>query len=416
MVAGTRARRWGALAAEAGGALLLVLALFWIFIVLLYALFPSGTPLKEMIGGSPEPAATPAERSAEATLSSLMREVRLRRGNSIAWGGAREGMQLFSQDAVQTFDRSGATISFGARDRLSVGSNSLVVVTRLNARDETGPRSYRVQVAGELRGSLSAARKLRLEFAAAGHLARVEPGAARFRVSPNADNSASLAVYAGEVQIVGKGGKVRVPANFGVTLREGVLAGRAVALPAAPVPAAPVPAAPVPGGPERAVYRYRLLPPRVRFTWSGGGGDYHFQLSKTARFDNCLLDQRLAAPELVSGKLTKGSYFWRVSRVEEGREGLFSRTGRCELQQLLRAPALSVSFPPESAPAGPYTVSGETEPGSRVFLDGSELATGSAGEFSHEVRLKPGVNLIRVESLDPAGNASYASRIVYGRL
>jgi hypothetical protein len=406
MIVGDRARRWGALAAEAGGALLLVLALFWLFIVLLYALFPSGTPLKELIEGSLERAPAQLDRQSEATLTSLMREVRFRRGNSIAWGGANEGMQLFSQDAVQTFDRSGATIAFGAGDRLMVGSNSLVVVTRLNARDEAGPRAFRVQVAGELRGNLSAARKLRLEFAAAGHLARVEPGAARFRVAPNNDNSASLAVYSGEIRIVGKGGTVRVPANFGVTLREGVATGRAVALPAAPVP----------GGPQPALYRYRLLPPKVRFTWSGPAADYHFQLSKSARFESCLIDQKVAGPELVTGKLGKGSYFWRVSRVEQGREGQFSRTGRCELLQLLEAPGLTVNFPPESVPAGPYTLSGQTEPGSRVFVDGVELAAGDAGAFSHELRLKPGVNLIRVESLDPAGNASYASQIVYGRL
>ena len=407
MSAQTRARRRAALVAEACGSLLLVLALFWLFIVFLYAIFPSGTPLKELIESSLEPASGryAVGRHIEATLSSLFHNVRFRRGNSIAWGGASEGLPLYSQDAVQTLDRSGASISFGARDQLSVGSNSLVVVTRLNESDEAGPRSYRVQVEGELRGSLSGARKLNMEFASAGHLARIAPGAARFRVSPNGRNKASLAVYAGEARVVSQGRTVQVPANFGVTLEKGVAVG----------PAVPLPAAPVPGGPEKALYLYRLLPPKVRFTWSGAAGNYHFQLSRDAGFKSLVIDEKPGRPEFVTGKLARGSFFWRVSRVEEGREGVFSRVGQCELLQVLETPQLQVSFPPKSAAAGAHTVSGSAQPGSRVFVDGVEVTSDAPGKFQHEVRLTPGVNLIRVEALDPAGNASYASQIVYGR-
>jgi hypothetical protein len=49
-------------------------------------------------------------------------------------------------------------------------------------------------------------------------------------------------------------------------------------------------------------------------------------------------------------------------------------------------------------------------------VDGVEIAAGEDGAFRYSGELKPGVNLIRVEALDQAGNASYASRIVYGRL
>jgi len=388
---------------EALGSLLLVLALFGLFLIFLYALFPSGTPLKELMEGSREPAGR-GEKKAEATLSGLTHDVRLRRGNSIAWGGASEGMRLYSEDAVQTFDRSGARIAFDAADQLQVGSNSLVVVTRLVQDAESGPRSYRVQVDGELRGSLAGAGGLSVELATAGHRARLAPGAARFRVAPNGKHSSTLAVYQGEAQLSGEGGGIRVPAHYGVLLNEGVPVGRAV----------PLPAAPALGG-EEALYPYRLLPPRVRFSWSGGAGDYHFQLSSEPRFASCLIDQRLGSPELVTGKLAKGRYYWRVSRLEQGVEGSFSRVGRCTLQQLLAPPGLKVNFPPESAAVGPFTISGESEPDLRVFVDGVEVVSASPGKFQQVVRLRPGVNLIRVEAIDPAGNASYASRIVYGR-
>lgn len=402
MTAPVRLKRALLLLLEMGGTLFLVLALYWLFLWLLYAMFPSGTPLRDLLESSSESEPT-FGRNAEATLSEVRRDVRFRRGNSIAWSGASEGMQLYSQDAVQTLDRAGATISFGNRDHLTVGSNSLVVVTRLNAKDEAGPRSFRVHVEGELRGNLSATRNLKLELAAAGHLARLKPGAARFRVTPNNDNSASLAVYAGELQILdGKG--VRVPANHGITLRQGVAVG----------PVLPLPAAPQLLGPQPALYRYRLLPPPVRLAWAGAPGEYRVQIAKTPRFERPLMDEKIVATEYRTAKLDQGSYYWRVCRLEEGREGAFSSTGRCQLQQLLTPPGLAVQFPPERAPAGPYTLSGQVEPGSRIFVDGMEVTVQQSGRFIHQGMLKPGVNLIRVEALDTAGNASYASRIVYG--
>lgn len=403
MSAGKRVRALALLAAETVASLLLVLALFWLFIMFLYALFPSGTPLKELMTGRSElPAKDAAGRRPEAALESLVRDVRCRRGNSVAWGSAREGMLLYNHDAVQTFDRSGATISFAPKDNLTVGSNSMVVVTRLNEKVQGGARSYRVHIEGEMGGAVSGAKTVRMELAAAGHLARVVPGAARFRFTPNGDGCASLAVYAGELRILGRDGAVRVPAYYGITLRRGVPAGPAVPLPEAPRLKD-----------EKLLYKYRLLPPKVRFTWSGAAGIYHFQLAKEPRFEKPLLDRKLTSPELVAGNLDVGSYFWRVSRIEEGREGAFSPAGRCELLQLLKPPELKVEFPP-GGEAGGFRITGSAEPGSRVYVNGAEVAAGEGGRFSHELQLSPGVNLIRVEAVDPAGNASYASRVVYG--
>lgn len=398
-----RARKLALVAAEMLGTLLAVLVLFWLFYLFLSSVFPTATPLKELVEAGREPGRSIVEPKAEATLSALFRDVRYRRGNSVAWGGASPGMKLYSQDAVQTLDRSGASISFGPADLLTVGSNSLVVVTRVDAGDDRGGRSYRVQVEGEVTGSLSAARRLGMEFAAQGHVARIVPGAARFRFSRNGSDSASLAVYAGEVRVAGRGGVVRVPANYGVSLVKGVPVGSPVPLPAPPVLET-----------EQALYRYRLLPPRVRFGWMGGNGEYRFQLSRDARFRRLLVDRKVKESAFATGKLEKGEYFWRVSRIEQGREGRFSSVGSCRLVQLLDSPRLEVVFPSKNAVPGPFRLSGSMEPGSRVFVNGIEVASGAEGRFERELQVKPGVNLIRVEAIDPAGNASYASRVVYG--
>lgn len=314
-------------------------------------------------------------------------------------------MELYNQDAVQTLDHSSARISFGKEEQLMLGSNSLMVVTRLNDDDDGGARSYRVQVDGELRGSLSAGRTLNMELSAGGHLARISGGEARFRIIPHGKKSASLAMYRGEAVVVAKGRLIRVPAHYGVTLHSGAGVGGVV----------PLPPPPVPGGPERRVYHYRLLPPPVGFAWSGTEPQYHFQIAKEPGFKSLVIDERIKSNGFVTGKLGDGKYYWRVSGVNDGIEGTFSRVGRCQLVQVLKNPGLQVSFPPENATPGAYTVTGSVEAGSKVYVDGAEVATGRPGEFACQVRLKPGVNLIRVEALDPTGNASYASRIVYGR-
>lgn len=406
MSARARLAKLAGLAAETGGALLLVLLLFWFFILFLFAIFPSGTPIKELVAdsGKESPRQDRAVRRPEAALQSLMRDVRCRRGDTVAWGDASEGMLLYNCDAVQTFDRSGATIAFAAKDLLAMGSNSMVVVTRLNETVEGGPRSYRVQVEGELRGSFSASRLVRMEVATAGHLARIVPGASRFKFAPIGDNASSLAVYAGEVRVQGEERVIRVPAHYGVTLRPGVPAG-----PAQPLPPAPWLKE------EDLLYRFRLLPPKVRFDWAGGKGEYRFQLSDEPHFKRVLLDRRVSGEEFSAGTLDAGSYYWRVSRIDDGREGPFSRTGRCRMLQLLNPPPLKVDFPPQSVTVGAFRLTGNCQPGSRVYVNGVEAGATDNGDFSRELLLKAGVNLIRVEAVDQAGNASYVSRMVYGK-
>ena len=94
----------GWLAAEALASVVLVLASFGLFMSILYYFFPTGTSLKELISAPDGTRGAGEERKLEGTLVSLFRDVRLRRGTSIAWGEAREGTTLYSQDAVQTLD------------------------------------------------------------------------------------------------------------------------------------------------------------------------------------------------------------------------------------------------------------------------------------------------------------------------
>lgn len=79
-------------------------------------------------------------------------------------------------------------------------------------------------------------------------------------------------------------------------------------------------------------------------------------------------------------------------------------------------PPLAMSGPGNgsSTDAGAVRVSGTTEPGSRVWVDGSEVVVDENGTFSAAVILALGQNTITILSRDPAGNEAFSTLVVTG--
>jgi len=161
---------------ESIAAIALALAFFSIFLVLLNFAFPSGSSLKGLMGGQGGlvPASLIKESIRElflesgqgnvalsktidlaAVLTRKRNDVKGRRAQAIAWVAAQEGMSLFDRDAVQTFKRSGARITFNPKNYIGMGQNSLVIIQRLEEdiilREK---RSFLVMVDGDIRGRI----------------------------------------------------------------------------------------------------------------------------------------------------------------------------------------------------------------------------------------------------------------------
>src|SRR2546425_1147152 len=147
-------------------ALILVLVFFSAFLGILNTVFPSGPGLRDLmrsqgksaspLDGSP---ATGGPVETAAHLTAMRNQVKSRSANEIAWGKATEGMALRDRDAIQTLDRSNATITFDDSNYLDMGQNSLVIIQRL----EEDPvlkerRSLLLMVEGELRRRVSGVR------------------------------------------------------------------------------------------------------------------------------------------------------------------------------------------------------------------------------------------------------------------
>lgn len=420
--------------AEGLVAVIIVLIFFMVLLGILNAVFPSGTSLTDMMSreGILAPAGLVEQSVRELFLSSRGEErmlsdpgelaavltrtrndVKSRRANAIAWGGAREGMPLFNRDAVQTLKRATATITFDESNRLEMGENSLIIIQRLNndtvLREK---RSFMVMVEGELRGSIGEKDEtsVHVEVATPSAVARIrsqqsESGKADFKISVNPDKSSTIAVYQGVAELTAQGRTVRIEANQAANVKLGE----------APTGPEGLPDPPKPGRPSDAsLYVYRDLPPRIHFSWTSDAGakEYRMVIASDPDFRDIVFEDKLAKSGFVHGNLRKGDYYWRVSAIEDGLEGTYSAIRRIKVAQDRTPPALRVQFPPENVDRDFVILTGSAEPGARIFVGGRAVPTEKTGRFKSRVALREGINVVLVEAFDEVGNVTYRSQLV----
>ncbi|MCK5352403.1 hypothetical protein KAJ77_07480, partial [bacterium] len=137
---------------EAVFVLALVLLFFLIILVSLNVVFPTGQNLLDLIRPGGEGSSLSGDQNTSrdlrlstgagelglgdrtdisAVLTNAENLVKSKRANQIAWQGAARGMVFYNSDAIQTFDRSSATLSIKEGNFLQLEENSLVVFRKL---------------------------------------------------------------------------------------------------------------------------------------------------------------------------------------------------------------------------------------------------------------------------------------------
>ncbi len=220
------------------------------------------------------------------------------------------GLLLSAGDAIRTGPTGSVTLEFGDHSRLSVQSNSYLILDRVSAYGETGMLDTRLRleqgradsrvVRQDRRGSsyeiwtpaaVSAVRGTRYRVGVAGPETRTE-------------------VVEGTVSVAGAGRTWRAPARFGVLAEVGKP-------PAAPTPLLPPPAtAGLPNRVERVPVRFQLAPLR-------GAVAYRMQIALDADFETLLFDTISKAPDIAGPDLPDGDYVLRLRGIDgRGLEGL----------------------------------------------------------------------------------------------
>lgn len=348
-----------------------------------------------------------------AVLTNVENSVKSKRAAQIAWQDAKKDMVLYNRDAIQTFRKSSAMLSFGSGNSLELDENSLIIIRQLDQDPFLNEnRSVVVLMDGQLTGQISRNERdsFNLEVIAPGAVARVlskEDSAqpARFRMAVNPDESSILTVLEGTADLVIEGESLQVGANQIVKVEPGK---QPVYL--TPPPGPPMLRLPLNG----ETFTFRDVPPILSFEWEGNRGvtAFHYVVATDPDFESVVYEGRTGNNRFSHGNLKPGDYFWKVSSIRSDQEGRFGDTMRFALIQDLKPPPLTVDYPENPVGSGQVELKGKTESEARVFVGGIPVMTNENGEFTHNLLLQRGSNVVVVEAVDNVGNVAYFSRII----
>jgi hypothetical protein len=413
---------------EASVVVVTVLIFFCLFLLLLNFIFPSGTSLKELVNYNGMSTLKSLSRSslhelqieAVGNMTSVIAELALKENNvkakrarAIAWKSANKGMYFYSRDSIQTFKESSALITLDRDNVIKMGENSLIIIKSLETDPFLGKRSVLEMTDGKLRGRIKGATtdSFKVEINTPSSVTRVKSTngtntKTNFMITVNPDKSSTVTVYEGVAEVAAQGQVVLVEKNTGITVNPGEV-------PSSPQPLLPPSALSGPG--DGDIFYYQDLPPNIRFTWNtlARADSYHFILATDPDFQQVVEDINLSELNFMHGNLKEGKYYWKVSGKEDGREGWFSNVRKINIVNDCKGPMLSVRFPDEMGKyAQDIILTGVTEPRAAVFVQGIQISTNKYGRFMHTTHLKPGINVVVVESVDAAGNITYKSQIL----
>ena len=190
-----------------------------------------------------------------------------------------------------------------------------------------------------------------------------------------------LRIFKGEGQAeTSSGQKLSLGANQGVTVDPGGTAGPTVDLPTVPALTAP---------PNRTEIAYEDLPGSVTLlVWNAvpGASGYRVMVDYSPTFARPLYDRQGHRPtQLEVRGLEAGSYYWKVAAIDpRGSEGSFSDAWRFTLAAAPTStgPPPPLVFETAELKGNILHVSGRTEPGATVTLNGDRLDVQPDGTFN----------------------------------
>jgi hypothetical protein len=415
------------LAVELILAVLMVVLAFSVVLGITNYYFPIGTGVKELTSSIDESVSSVRSREMQisrgerksplrVTVNAIENRVNVKLANDIAWGGAQVGMSLHHRDAIQTYGRSRTLVEFNGRSYLDIGENSLVIFQNMEPDlFAQSTNTVRVSVEGELRGKLlqSADGSTNLEVALPNADLQMMPGQTaggdvEFNLKVNPDKTSTLSLHKGDAQLLVGGKRVNLQENYGVTINADGQTTEPVLLPSAPVPKLPT---------QGSAAYYRDVPPRLRFSWkpTQSTSKYRFMLARDPQFRQVVVDEQVSGTTFADGNLKHGQYYWRVQALAGEAEGMPSKARALTIVQDRTPPALYVQKLPKVVRHSAVILRGKTEPGTKVYIEGTPVKVDREGTFQHRLHVKPGASLIIVEAIDSAGNVAYATNVINGK-
>lgn len=353
--------------ALAGGAIVLLGALGW------------------CVFGPKEPPPPPPAASVETGVrfATFDGSVHVKRAGTLEWKAATLAMVLKQNDLVRTGAGATAEILFADGMRISVRPDTLITIVE----------SSQNPVSRQQRTAL-AVQSGEANFQTAARAGSTTISTPTLRTTASRDTAGNiqvaesgqtgLRIFKGQGEAETRSGqKVRLVANQGVTVDPAGTAGPTVDLPTVPLLTAP---------PNRADIAYEDLAGSVTLlVWNAvpGASGYRVMVDYSPTFARPLYDRQNHRPTQMEVRgLDAGSYYWKVAALDgRGSEGSFSDAWRFTLAAAPTRPGPPPPLVFETAElkGNVLHVSGRTEPGATLTLNGERLDVQADGTFNEFV-------------------------------
>lgn len=369
----------------------------------------------------------------EALLSDRSGDVQRRAAKDLVWRDAELNAVLLEEEKVRTLSASNAELLFRDESRLRLGENSQAVIQRMRVDPLTRSEQAKVSLkAGDvyaLLGGGGARQRFELEVPGV----ETEMDSRDFWVSHDRRLSRFANYDDRHIKVSAKSATVVLGRNQGTLVRHGerpepsrallpaprlehpddhaVVQGEQALLRWTPVDGALVYSLEVATDPSFSrlvVAKADLLATRFPFSQLDHGDWFR----RVATVDSGSSDDRSA---FSVTRVDDGRYYWRVSAVDQaGLPGVRSEVRVFVVRRDRDAPYLVVKGPAdgERVHRPELVLSGETEPGASLALNGRPLRVATDGSFETTYSLQEGDNRLHFEARDAAGHLTEQLRRV----
>ncbi|GEM_PF-387279 len=338
----------------------------------------------------------------EAELTDRKGTVERRKPAEPVWKEAPLKAKLIENETVRTLSSSLAEITFHDDSRIRLNENSQAVIQKMRADLLAKKKESSVSlVTGNAFALLASNQKKKnFEFNIPGVTTKVH--SKNFWVQKD-EQATKVANYEGEIELTSQGATVVVGENQGALVQ------------ANQKPTAPTTLLPSPSlvSPE---INSTLFDAEIAFSWNAVANAAHYwlEVSRDKSFTNVIINSNVIPSNSFKAELPgEGSYYWRVAAIDgNGLPSRFSERGFFNVTRDATAPFLQLTTPEDGVIVRESfaRVTGTTEKGAILSLNGKAVPVTANGLFESESLLKDGANEIILEARDRAGNVSRIHR------
>ena len=336
--------------------------------------------LLERVAGMAPAAGTGVVTSQQAHFTAIDGTVRVKKGNDNSWVTADYKVPLEKGDVVQTGSEGMAKVVFNDGTSYTVKPDSLIVIEENSANDQQQTNVAVAVSTGTVDLSTAAySQGSRSQVIVAGATASLSPeSAAQVHNDPKADQHEILMKKGtGEVS---RNGEVVQLANW----EKVSFHGQEVHMEKAKETGPPIPIAPVNMAP---LFSSGEATKDVEFSWTpmANAAGYRLRISRNPYFSSTLVDKKVTTAAVTVSGLGEGAYYWVVQSYDAtGKESVESEKNRFTIiPKGKETEAIVLELDPFIQHGHVIEVTGKTQTGARVMVNGSEVPMVAADGSFH---------------------------------